>query len=225
MCSSNYWENQESRISLTALVLARVDGGEYGMGRQRQTLGKSVRSRSLSKLFPTLPLKLNFWTIFYLTQSNQNIISPYIMGWIVFPQIHVETLTSELTIFGDTVFTEVIKVKWGHQSGPNHQGGWSRTPDCCLMKRRDLHTQQRCQELYVHREKIMCRVEWVVRLWEVRLGRLSSSSLRGENWSEIMILTSSNPLAVFLPGESHEQRTLAGYSPWGHKESDTTEMT
>ena len=27
-----------------------------------------------------------------------------------------------------------------------------------LMKRRDLHTQQRCQELYVHREKIMCRV-------------------------------------------------------------------
>ena len=29
---------------------------------------------------------------------------------------------------------------------------------------------------------------------------------------------------VFLPGESHEQRSLAGYSPWGHKESDTTEQ-
>ena len=28
---------------------------------------------------------------------------------------------------------------------------------------------------------------------------------------------------VFLPGESHEQRRLAGYSPWGHKESDMTE--
>ena len=28
---------------------------------------------------------------------------------------------------------------------------------------------------------------------------------------------------VFLPGESHGQRSLAGYSPWGHKESDTTE--
>ena len=27
---------------------------------------------------------------------------------------------------------------------------------------------------------------------------------------------------VFLPGESHGQRNLAGYSPWGHKESDTT---
>ena len=29
--------------------------------------------------------------------------------------------------------------------------------------------------------------------------------------------------AVFLPGESHRQRSLAGYSPWGRKESDTTE--
>ena len=30
---------------------------------------------------------------------------------------------------------------------------------------------------------------------------------------------------VFWPGESHGQRSLAGYSPWGHKESDTTEVT
>ena len=30
---------------------------------------------------------------------------------------------------------------------------------------------------------------------------------------------------VFLPGESHGQRSLAGYSPWGCKESDTTEVT
>ena len=27
---------------------------------------------------------------------------------------------------------------------------------------------------------------------------------------------------VFLPGESHGQRSLAGYSPWGHRESDMT---
>ena len=27
---------------------------------------------------------------------------------------------------------------------------------------------------------------------------------------------------VFLPGESHGQRRLEGYSPWGHKGSDTT---
>ena len=31
------------------------------------------------------------------------------------------------------------------------------------------------------------------------------------------------PTPVFLPGESHGQRNLAGYNPWGRKESDTTE--
>ena len=32
------------------------------------------------------------------------------------------------------------------------------------------------------------------------------------------------PTPVFLPGESHGQRSLAGYSPWDSKESDTTEQ-
>ena len=31
------------------------------------------------------------------------------------------------------------------------------------------------------------------------------------------------PTLVFLPGESRGQRSLAGYRPWGRKESDTTE--
>ena len=30
---------------------------------------------------------------------------------------------------------------------------------------------------------------------------------------------------VVLPGESHGQRSLVDYSPWCHKESDTTEVT
>ena len=33
----------------------------------------------------------------------------------------------------------------------------------------------------------------------------------------------SQPAPVFLPGKFHGQRSLAGYSPWGHKQSDTTE--
>ena len=32
------------------------------------------------------------------------------------------------------------------------------------------------------------------------------------------------PTPVFLPGEFHEQRSLAGYSSWDHKESDTTKQ-
>ena len=32
------------------------------------------------------------------------------------------------------------------------------------------------------------------------------------------------PTPVFLPGESHGQRTLEGHSPWDNKETDTTEQ-
>ena len=31
------------------------------------------------------------------------------------------------------------------------------------------------------------------------------------------------PTPVFFSGTSHGQRGLAGYSPWGHKESEMTE--
>ena len=32
-----------------------------------------------------------------------------------------------------------------------------------------------------------------------------------------------HPTPVLLPGKSHGQRSLVGYSPWGHEESDMTE--
>ena len=32
------------------------------------------------------------------------------------------------------------------------------------------------------------------------------------------------PTPVFLPGESHGQKTLEGYSPWCYKESDMTKL-
>ena len=33
------------------------------------------------------------------------------------------------------------------------------------------------------------------------------------------------PTPVSLPGESHAQRSLMNYSPWGRKEADTTDVT
>ena len=39
-------------------------------------------------------------------------------------------------------------------------------------------------------------------------------------WSRIW-----HPTPVFPPGKFHGLRSLVGYSPWGHKESDTTEHT
>ena len=33
-----------------------------------------------------------------------------------------------------------------------------------------------------------------------------------------------HPIPVLLPGKFHGQKSLAGYGPWGCKESDTTEL-
>ena len=44
--------------------------------------------------------------------------------------------------------------------------------------------------------------------------RISSALCRRRQW---------HPTPVFLPGKSHGRRSLVGYSPWGGKESDTTE--
>ena len=41
---------------------------------------------------------------------------------------------------------------------------------------------------------------------------------------EMATHSSIQPAPVFLPGESHGQRRLEGYSSWGRKESDTTEQ-
>ena len=37
--------------------------------------------------------------------------------------------------------------------------------------------------------------------------------------------TAWQPTPVFLSGESRGWRNLAGYSPWGHRELDATELT
>ena len=42
--------------------------------------------------------------------------------------------------------------------------------------------------------------------------------------AEAAVLQNYEPTSVFLPGESHGQRSLAGYSPRGRKESNTTEQ-
>ena len=44
-------------------------------------------------------------------------------------------------------------------------------------------------------------------------------------WEEIPWRRAWQPTLVFLPGEFHGQRSLAGYSPLGCKESDMTEVT
>ena len=46
-----------------------------------------------------------------------------------------------------------------------------------------------------------------------------------KSWTQLSNRTELNlPTLVLLPGEFHGQRTLVGYSSWGHKESDMTEQ-
>ena len=49
--------------------------------------------------------------------------------------------------------------------------------------------------------------------------------LKHWNWEKLPIpaLIGVSLYLLFLPGKSHGQRSLVGYSPWGRKESDTTE--
>ena len=61
-------------------------------------------------------------------------------------------------------------------------------------------------------------------LWRIILGWLFLGNRR---LRKSFVLTSWKrkwqPTPVFLPGEFHRQRSLEGYSPWGHKQSDMTE--
>ena len=45
-----------------------------------------------------------------------------------------------------------------------------------------------------------------------------------DNWSMSAWRKKWQHTPVFLPGESHGQRSLVGYSPWGHKESNMTKQ-
>ena len=61
------------------------------------------------------------------------------------------------------------------------------------------------------------------RLWCLQCRRLRRRGfdlwIRKNSWRRKW-----QPAPVFLPGISHGQRSLVGYGPWAHKESDTTEQ-
>ena len=61
--------------------------------------------------------------------------------------------------------------------------------------------------LYMHVCKYTCIHAYIEGVWHVCMYR---------RWW--------HPIPVLLPGKSHGQRSLVGCSPWGRKESDTTEQ-
>ena len=51
---------------------------------------------------------------------------------------------------------------------------------------------------------------------------MQETHVRSMGWEDSLEKETA-PTPVFLPGEFHGQRSLAGYNPWGCKELDMTE--
>ena len=75
------------------------------------------------------------------------------------------------------------------------------------------------KEMATHSSILAWRIPWTVepgRLRSMGLQRLKQLS------THILWRRQWQPTPVLLPGESHGQRSLVGYSPWGLKPSDMT---
>ena len=66
-------------------------------------------------------------------------------------------------------------------------------------------------------KKILVQCSWITKelIKENTRLKFPSLKLRRRQWQ---------PTPVLLPGKSHGQRSLVGWSSWGHQESDTTEQ-
>ena len=64
---------------------------------------------------------------------------------------------------------------------------------------------------------------WCYKKWSKDAAKCDSRILGNLRWVPHIGRRQWQPTPVFLPGKFHGRRNLVGCSPWGHKESDTTE--
>ena len=88
--------------------------------------------------------------------------------------------------------------------------------------KRGLEAASKQNHRYLHKQRIRA-------LWTYLVAQMVKNLLAMRE-TQVRSLGQEDPLEegmatvpVFLPGEFHGESSLAGYSPWGHKESDTTE--
>ena len=66
-------------------------------------------------------------------------------------------------------------------------------------------------------------VAFVVAQVVKNLPAMQESRVQSVSWQDPLV-RKWQPTPAFLPGESHGQRSLVSYSPWGRRESDSTEQ-
>ena len=78
------------------------------------------------------------------------------------------------------------------------------------------------KEMAIHSSTIAWKIPWTEepgRLQSMGSQRVGHDWVTSRSWRKKW-----QPTPEFLPGKSHGQRNLVGYSPWDHKELDMTEQ-
>ena len=94
----------------------------------------------------------------------------------------------------------------------HHAYSWTNTPPVILRKR-PTGASARAIDFRFTTHLKAAELLWGYVRWRNHLSTLLWPCWR-RKWQ---------PTPVFLPGEVHGERSLVGYSPWGHKELETTE--
>ena len=70
------------------------------------------------------------------------------------------------------------------------------------------------------------RIPWTEKPGKLQIEDLKPDLSGGYTFNHVFLCRRKwQPTPVFLPGKFHGQKNLVGYSPWDHKELDTTEHT
>ena len=107
---------------------------------------------------------------------------------------------------------------------------WSNNPTFRDLSHSLTHAKWTCVQNYWLKR---CRQQWKIKI-NLDWNQLESTSklikqvkCRKRRFDpsvgKILWRRRWQPTPVFLPGKSHGQRSLVGYCPWGHKETDMTE--
>ena len=137
---------------------------------------------------------------------NPNSVSEHHLGsWLSFPELHSFPVDHRVNL--QLIFN------WKRQP-PRDRGLW---PLGKPLQLRILKRPLWCPFVWWQRGKLPWWLRWQRICLSCRRPRFDPW-VRKTLWRMEWL-----PTPVFLPGEFHGQRSLGGYSPWGCKDSDTTE--